>query len=91
MEEEDRNAWGYIWKMFRGFGECVLIHVFFSSHSEAERLRKQWEEEEEERLRQMSVPTEPKSEKIHMNTHTQTHNQLIEKANEKNIVLFSEK
>lgn len=75
-------------KCFRRLRECVLIHVFFSSHSEAERLRKQWEEEEEERLRQMSVPTEPKSEKIHINTHTQTYSQLMEKANKKNIVLF---
>lgn len=42
----------------------VLTHVVFSLHSKAERLRKQWEEEEEERLKQMSVPPEPKSERI---------------------------
>ncbi len=44
--------------------KTCLTHVVFSSCYEAERLRKQWEEEEEERLKQMSVPAEPKSKRL---------------------------
>lgn len=38
----------------------VFTHVVFSLRWEAERLRKQWEEEEEERLKQTSAPAKPK-------------------------------
>lgn len=48
----------------RGPGEnTVLTQIVFSLRSAAERLRKQWEEEEKERLKQISVPAEPKSKK----------------------------
>lgn len=40
-----------------------LTHIVFPLRSAAERLRKQWEEEEEERLKQVSVPAEPKSKR----------------------------
>lgn len=65
MKVQWASTYGNIWR-----GGCwsmwarVLTHVVFSLHTEAERLRKQWEEEEEERLKQMSVPKEPKSTSI---------------------------
>lgn len=37
------------------FSRCLL---------QAERLRKKWEEEEEERIKQISVPAEPKSKRV---------------------------
>lgn len=47
----------------RSMWKHVLTHIVLSLRSEAERLRKQWEEEEEERLKQISVPAEPKSKR----------------------------
>lgn len=42
-------------------GETLVFnHVVFSLRWKAERLRKQWEEEEEERLKQTPAPAKPK-------------------------------
>lgn len=42
----------------------TFTHVVFSLCREAERLKKQWEEEEEERLKQTSVPAKPKGKRM---------------------------
>lgn len=44
--------------------EVTFTHVVFSLCWEAERLKKQWEEEEEERLKQTSVPAKPKGKRM---------------------------
>lgn len=58
-----------MWKYSLSFmgEEVTFTHVVFSLRWEAERLKKQWEEEEEERLKQTSVPAKPKG-----NTMTST-------------------
>ena len=43
--------------------ENMFWHILSPRYTEAERLRKKWEEEEEERLKQISEPVEPKSKR----------------------------
>lgn len=55
-----------MWKYSLSFmvEAVTFTHVVFSFHWEAERLKKQWEEEEEERLKQTYVPAKPKGKRM---------------------------
>lgn len=71
MSGGDGTLYKHIWKYFVCWGlageqgENMIWHILFSHHVlKAEQLRKKWEEEEEERLKQISVPAEPKSKTL---------------------------